>query len=217
MKRFAFFFLSMSLMICTISFGQSKDSSAVMRMIHVDSVKVKKVAVDTAGKKKHSPRKATLYSAVLPGLGQVYNHSYWKVPVVYAALGITGAVFNYNRKEYNKIKFAYFALINKDTAKYSQVSPELKKFVDAGDTYSLQKYRNEFRKNIDYSVLFFIFFWGLNVVDATVDGHLKEFDISNNLSLKIKPTLNTLPASAGVSFVFTIGKNNAHKSTRMVY
>lgn len=188
-----------------------------MRMISVDSVRVKKVVVDTAGKKKHSPRKATLYSAVLPGLGQVYNHSYWKVPVVYAALGITGAVFNYNRKEYNKIKFAYFALINKDTAKYSQVSPELKKFVDAGDTYSLQKYRNEFRKNIDYSVLFFIFFWGLNVVDATVDGHLKEFDISNNLSLKIKPTINTLPGSAGVSFVFTIGKNNAHKSTRMVY
>jgi hypothetical protein len=89
--------------------------------------------------------------------------------------------------------------------------------VDAGDTYSLQQYRNEFRKNIDYTVLFFIFFWGLNVVDATVDGHLKEFDVSNNLSLKIKPTFNSLPAAAGISFVFTIGKNNAHKPQRFVY
>ncbi len=188
-----------------------------MRMISVDSVKVKKAVVDSTGKKKHSPRKATLYSAILPGLGQVYNRAYWKVPIVYAALGITGAVFNYNRKEYNKIKFAYFALINQDTAQYKFVDAQLKKFVDAGDTYSLQKYRNEFRKNIDYSVLFFILFWGLNVVDATVDGHLKEFDISNNLSLRIKPTFNSLPSTAGVSFVFTIGRNNMHKATRMVY
>jgi Family of unknown function (DUF5683) len=215
MKRFVFFFLLMGLI--TISFGQAKDTSTAMRVISVDSVRIKKIVPDTAGKKKHSPRKATLYSAVLPGLGQVYNHSYWKVPVVYAALGITGAVFNYNRKEYNKIKFAYFALINKDSAKYPYVAAELKKFVEAGDTYSLQKYRNEFRKNIDYSVLFFILFWGLNVVDATVDGHLKEFDISNNLSLKIKPVINSLPATAGVSFVFTIGKNNMHKPLRVVY
>jgi Family of unknown function (DUF5683) len=210
MKRISFFFLLTGLIIFNNSSGQVKDSSA-LRMISADSVIVKKVVADTTGKKKHSPQKATLRSAILPGWGQAYNRSYWKIPIVYAALGITGAVFNYNRVEYNKIKFAYFALLNNDTNNYKNVAPELKKFIDAGDTYSLQKYRNEFRKNIDYSVLFFLLFWGLNVVDATVDGHLKEFDVTDDLSLKIKPTLNSLPTSVGVSFVFTIGKNNYHK------
>jgi Family of unknown function (DUF5683) len=209
MKRISFFFLLTGLIAIHTSFGQAKDSSAVR--ITADSVTVKKSTADTTGKKKHSPQKATLRSAILPGWGQAYNRSYWKIPIVYAALGITGAVFNYNRIEYNKIKFAYFALLNADTANYKNVAPELKKFIDAGDTYSLQKYRNEFRKNIDYSVLFFLLFWGLNVVDATVDGHLKEFDVTDDLSLKIKPVINTLPNSVGVSFVFTIGKNNYHK------
>ncbi len=210
MKRIAFFFLLTGFIIVNTSLAQSKDSGS-LRVLSADSVTARKAVTDTSGKKKHNPRKATFRSAVLPGWGQVYNRSYWKVPIVYAALGITGAVFNYNRKEYNSVKFAYFALINRDTAKYKQVDPRFKPFIDANDSYSLQQYRNVTRKNIDYSVLFFILFWGLNVVDATVDGHLKEFDVSDDLSLKIKPVFNTLPNTVGVSMVLTIGKNNPHK------
>jgi hypothetical protein len=209
---FRFFFLLLSILTCGLfSFAQTKDSSG-LRVLGVDSVGVKQVSPDTAGKKKHSPRKATIRSAILPGWGQIYNKKYWKLPIVYGALGVTGYIFNYNRIQYNKVKYAYFYVINRKTAdssKYdiNKVDPQLKSRAEALDSYSLQLYRNEFRKDIDYSVLFFLFFWALNVVDATVDGHLKDFDVSDNLSMKLKPTINTLPNTLGVSMVFTIGKH----------
>jgi hypothetical protein len=206
-----FFLLVTGLVCCHFSFAQKKDSTG-LRVLGVDSVAVKKVPLDTAGKKKHSPRKATIRSAIIPGWGQAYNRSYWKIPVVYAALGITGAIFNYNRVQYNKVKYAYFYVINRstsDSGKFTigEVDPQLKSRALAGDAYSLQVYRNQFRKDLDYSVLFFLFFWALNVVDATVDGHLKDFDVSSDLSLKIKPNFNALPNTLGLSFVFNIGKH----------
>ncbi|MEO5593482.1 MAG: DUF5683 domain-containing protein [Chitinophagaceae bacterium] len=214
MMKIRFFFLLMTGIICChFSFAQKKDSSG-LRVLGIDSVAVKKVPLDSSGKKKHSPHKATMHSLILPGWGQAYNRSYWKIPVVYAALGITGYIFNYNRVQYNKVKYAYFYVINRGTADSGKfrlnniTDPALRSFAEAGDSYSLQLYRNEFRKDIDYSVLFFLFFWALNVVDATVDGHLKDFDVSNDLSLKIKPTFNALPNTIGVSFVFNIGKHS---------
>lgn len=193
--------------------AQQKDSSKV-RLLGIDSIKRVKVT-DTATHKKHSPHKAAIRSAVLPGWGQAYNRKYWKIPLVYTALGINAAVFSYNLKEYRKIRFAYLTLVNNDTANFKNVAQELKPFLDAGDTYSLKNYRAEFRKNIDYSVLFFLLFWGLNVVDATVDAHLKEFDISDQLSMKIKPNFNAVPNTIGLSFVFTIGKNHTNRITSL--
>lgn len=146
-----------------------------------------------------SPKSAAIRSAVLPGLGQIYNRKYWKLPIVYGALGITGAVFVYNIKEYRKIRFAYTTLVTHDTANFSNVAPELQPFVENNDQAGLQRNRNTFRQNIDYSVLFFILFWGLNVVDAAVDAHLSTFNINSDLSLKIKPSLQ--PGMAGLSLV----------------
>jgi hypothetical protein len=215
MKMRFFFLLIVSVVCSHFAFAQKKEKeNNGLRVMKVDSVGMTKVAVDSNGKKKHDPHKATMHSLILPGWGQFYNHSYWKIPIVYAGLGITGAIFNFNRVAYNETKYAYFAAINRGTAdsiyfpisKISDVN--LKARVLAGDTYTLQTYRNEYRKDIDYSVLFFIFFWALNVVDATVDGHLKDFDVSNDLSLKIKPTFYNLPSTPlGVSFVFNIGKH----------
>lgn len=199
------------------SSAQKKDNQGI-RVTGVDSVVAKKEPLDSTGKKKHDPRKATIRSAIIPGWGQAYNRKYWKIPLVYGALGITGYIFNFNRVQYNKVKFAYFALINKDTAKYRLIEdPALKRFVEEGNSYALQSYRNEYRKDIDYSVLFFLFFWALNVVDATVDGHLKDFDIGNDLSLKIKPAFYPMPTTPlGVSFVFNIGKQPMKHSAFMV-
>jgi hypothetical protein len=111
--------------------------------------------------------------------------------------------------QYRNLRFAYVTLRDTVRADYPKVKPELRPFIDAGDLNSLRNYRDEFRKNVDYSVLFFLFFWGLNVVDATVDAHLKEFDVSRELGLKIKPSVNSLPISGmplsmGLSFVVTI-------------
>ena len=137
--------------------------------------------------KAHSPKKAALRSAILPGWGQVYNKKYWKVPIVYGALGVCGGVFFYNMGNYKDTRFAYRVKYNMrvngtDSALFSQIKPKLKPL----DEESLRFYRNQFRRDIDYSALFFLLLWGLNVIDATVDAHLKSFDVSPELSLRIK-------------------------------
>lgn len=173
-----------------------------------------KDTVKTAKKVKapHDPRKATIRSAIIPGWGQIYNRKYWKVPLVYAALGITGYVFFDNIKTYREVRFAYQVTVGRDTASWDKVAPYLRVFVENNAASSLDNYRREFRRNIDYSVLVFLLFWGLNVVDATVDAHLKEFDVSPELSMKLKPLLpnNTYQLgvgnTAGLSLVFDIHK-----------
>jgi hypothetical protein len=159
-----------------------------------DSVLLKKQ--DTL--KMHNPRLATKYSAILPGLGQIYNKQYWKLPIVYGALAIPVATYIYNDDIYNKTKFAYaakFKAQNGDNSDLAKIDPVLKNL----SLGSLQSYRNSFRKDRDYSVLWFILGWGLNVVDATVSGHLKEFDVSPNLAISIKPIVQPQYQQSGLS------------------
>jgi hypothetical protein len=80
----------------------------------------------------------------------------------------------------------------------SKIDPTLKN-LSAG---SLQSYRNIFRKNRDYSIMWFIIGWGINVVDASVSGHLKEFDVSNNISMKMAPMKSDAYQQAGLSLQF---------------
>lgn len=157
---------------------------------------------------KHDPRRPTIRSAIVPGWGQATNKKYWKIPVIYAALGITGYVFFDNIKTYNEVQYAYQVSVGKDTANYDNVADYLKPFVP-DEVSSLDNYRREFRRNIDYSVLVFLLFWGLNVVDATVDAHLRDFDVTPNLSMKIKPMLpvgGMAGTGTGISLVFDIHK-----------
>ena len=178
------------------------------------TIKKNRVALrDTLLKEKHSPRKATIRSAIIPGWGQAYNKKYWKIPIVYAAIGIPVGTFLYNKKWYNRTRDAARMISSDpiDTANYRQrVNEKLYIFFTnpTGSLPSLLNYRNEFRRNMDYSLLFVLLTWGLNVIDATVDGHLKEFDVSDNLSLLIKPTILSGTTTAGISFVFTIGRNS---------
>lgn len=163
------------------------------------------VTVDTLTKsREHTPRGAVIRSAILPGWGQAYNKKYWKIPIVYGALGATAAVFNYNIKYYRKIRFAYQVVINDRTEDIDKVAPELRPLVDARDVASLRINRNTFRKNIDYSVVVFVLFWGLNVLDATVDGHLKGFNVTDDISMKIKPMLSS--NNLGLSLAVDIHK-----------
>jgi hypothetical protein len=155
-------------------------------------------------KKVHSPRRATIYSAILPGLGQIYNKKYWKVPIVYGAIGIPGYLFFYNKKYYKATRYA-LAIVTNNTYRadsLAKVPAQLRPLVKPGYENSLLSYRNEFRRDMDYSVLITLVMWGLNIVDATVDGHLKGFDVSDDLSLKIKPALMPGTMAPGVSFVF---------------
>lgn len=132
----------------------------------------------------HSPRKAAFYSAVLPGLGQVYNRQYWKVPVVYAALGVSTGVFLWNMDKYREFRDAYRARIaNRDNPDW--VDP----YARFGQDGNLTTLRDAYRQYVDYSVLVFVAAYALNIVDATVFAHLRQFDISNDLTLRVTPRM----------------------------
>jgi hypothetical protein len=164
----------------------------IKKRILPDSIK----KTDTIPKKERSiAAKAALRSAILPGLGQIYNKKYWKVPIVYGLLAIPVSTFQYNSSWYNKTRFAYTVRATKDTSNYKNIAAELQPLSDA----SLRLYRNQFRKNMDFSVLGLLIMWGLNVVDATVDGHLRKFDISDELSMSIKPNYSTGSGQMGIS------------------
>jgi Family of unknown function (DUF5683) len=157
--------------------------------------------------KAHSPKVAAIRSAILPGLGQIYNKKYWKLPIIYGALGTCTGIFIYNLGNYKNTKFAYRVKYNMrvngtDSALFSQIKSNLKGLSEE----SLRSYRNQFRRDIDYSGLFFLLLWGLNVVDATVDAHLKSFDVSPDLSFRIKPGYSELARTNGISLVMKIGK-----------
>lgn len=215
MKTRFFLLLIVPVLHCQLSFSQKKpDSTAFKKATEQNKIiaqndslaNTEKGLIDSTAKRKFSPRQAALRSAIIPGWGQAYNKKYWKIPLVYGALGATAYAFNFNMTQYKRVQYAYKLLINKDTANYKTVDADLQPFIKANASNDLRNYRNEYRKNIDYSVLIFLFFWGLNVVDATVDAHLKGFDVSDDLTLKIKPGFNPGTNTTGVSFVFDIHK-----------
>ena len=167
-------------------------------------------------KKKHDPRKATLYSTFCPGLGQIYNRKYWKLPLVYAAVGIPVYTYFYNRDWYKKCQYALSVVLdsNPSPERIAKVHPKLAYFVSIKDDADIRTYRNQFRKDQDYSVIFFLLFWGLQIVDATVDAHLMNFDISPELSLHLRDGSGSqgnalIPGSAspaGIGLAFDIHK-----------
>ena len=189
--------------------------------------KVSPYAVDSLAKKKHDPRKATLYSTFLPGLGQIYNRKYWKLPIVYAAVGIPAYTYFFNKSWYKKCQVALAAIDNYILVGLpippkvaGTIDPLLTPFLNPNGENQLRTYRNEYRQNQDYSALFFLLFWGLNIVDATVDAHLMSFDVSDNLSMNLQPPSGNdvlsgaasitatggLPAATGISLVFNLHK-----------
>ncbi len=196
------------LLIFLFSITSAYAQEPVKETVQPDSVKTKP---DTTSKKQrvYSPKVAATRSAILPGLGQIYNRKYWKLPIVYGALGITGGVFVYNIKNYKDLKFAYAAKYKaslpppqRDSTDYRNIKPELVPL----SLESLRFNRDQFRRNVDYSVLVFVLLWGLNVVDAAVDAHLKAFDVSPDLSLYIKPGHSEIAGTNGLSLVLQIGK-----------
>jgi hypothetical protein len=141
-----------------------------------------------------NPRKAIIHSAIIPGWGQITNRKIWKVPIVYSALGTTSYLFFRNLRQYRDSKNAYILATDGDpTNDYLIKQPY---FTVKDQPERIKTFRNEVRQNVDYCVLYFVLFWGLNVADAAVDAHLKNFDISDNLSLDIKPSLS--PSVQGV-------------------
>ena len=153
---------------------------------------------------RYRPRVAIIHSAILPGWGQVTNKKVWKVPVIYAALGVTTYLFFRNLRQYKDAKNAYILATDADPNNDYLIKEPYFGVKDQPER--IRTFRNEVRQNVDYSALFFLVFWGLNVVDAAVDAHLKTFDVNDDLSLQIKPGYSPMANTNGISLVLNIGR-----------
>lgn len=141
---------------------------------------------DTIIKKTHSPRKATIYAIILPGLGQIYNKKYWKLPIVYGALGASGYYIYANNKLHQQYKtaFKYRTDNNPNT---------VDNYVGIYTDDNLSVLSNHYLRNMELSVIAGIAIYALSILDATVDAHLFNFQVNDNLSLKFEPTIiNTI-------------------------
>jgi hypothetical protein len=127
-----------------------------------------------------SPRKASIYSAILPGSGQFYNEKYWKIPVLYAAMGTALYVANWNRKEYLSYRKAYQYRTDADES-------TLDEYEGIYTESNLITIKNYHRKNRDLGYIIMVGIYLLNIVDASVDAHLFNFNVNDYLSLKIAP------------------------------
>ena len=138
-------------------------------------------------KRPHSPKAATIMSACLPGLGQIYNGKWWKVPIVYAGLGGIGYLAYSNYSNYRLYLEAY-QYSTGDIQEASQKAIEL-----AGHYASsqLQTYKESYRRDFELYTILTAAWYGLNIVDACVDGHLYSYDISDDLSLSVDPYLRS--------------------------
>jgi len=139
-------------------------------LVQADTVSIDSFMLD------HSPRKAALYSAVLPGLGQAYNKRYWKIPLVYAGIVGFGYAVIWNSREYNYYFDMYKYMVDNDLNEYEGISFD-----------EVEWYKNAHLRYKNLMIIFTIGFYVLQIVDATVDAHLIDYDINDDISLTIDP------------------------------
>jgi Family of unknown function (DUF5683) len=139
---------------------------------------------------KPIPRKAFLWS-LIPGGGQIYNRKYWyiKLPIIYAGLGFGIKVISDNTKGYKQFRDLYFNKVNK----ISDPSPLIKL-----DESILKRNRDAFQKNLQYSYLGTFLGWMLVSLEAYTTAHLMEFNVSDDLSMKIQPVVPTVGIANGI-------------------
>ena len=140
----------------------------------------------------HSPRKATIYSAVLPGLGQIYNRKYWKVPIVYGGFATLGYFINFNNGEYVKYRQAYSDIIDTDpnTNSFVKLFTDPRNLEPANlsqSTERLRVYKDYWRRNRDLLVIGTVVFYAVNIIDASVDANFFNFNINDDLTINWVP------------------------------
>jgi len=163
---------------------------------NADSTRV--VTADSTSKKhkifQPNPKKAGLYSAIFPGFGQIYNRQYWKVPVVYALLGVAGYFIVTNQSHYQEYRKAY---IGRQTNDLSTETANTLLYT----TNQLKTLQDGYKRYLDITVLLTGVGYTLQILDAVVFAHLKNFDISKDISMRLQP-LAMPNGNAGVGFAF---------------
>ena len=144
-----------------------------------------KIPVSTP--KIHSPKKATIMSALLPGLGQIYNKKIWKLPIFYIGFGLVGYSVDFSNRNYHDFKDAYIYRLDNNAGTIDKYDPQL---INGEEKYSdeqLLQLKDYYRRNRDLSIIIGTGIYLINIIDAAVDAHFFSYDISKDLSFNITP------------------------------
>ncbi|MCR9173207.1 MAG: DUF5683 domain-containing protein [bacterium] len=148
----------------------------------------------------HSVRKATILSASLPGAGQIYNHlampkgkkkAWWKVPLIYGGLGTMGYFIASNHSEVLTLRGHYTNIVDNNTAPTDEYA------VYGTDASAILSLHDQYAQWRDFSIIGFVAVYAVQVIDAAVEAHFVNFDVSEDLSLRLSPTMPT-PQTAGI-------------------
>jgi hypothetical protein len=163
------------------SFGQDQGTAAASGDSVLLSRQQTMIQVDTLVAAQpdfnHSPSKAIMFALVLPGLGQAYNEKYYKMPIVWAALGVAGYAITYNTKKYREY-----------SQEYAQVPDDTN-----------ERYLRFWRRNMELSYIGMLLAYALQVVDAYVDAELYSWDVNEDLSLRVAPSMQPLMAPSSIT------------------
>ena len=141
-----------------------------------------------------APSKAAFYSAILPGLGQAYNKKYWKIPIVYGAMGTSIYFYLDNNKKYHRYRDAY-------KRRLAGFTDDEFSYLDNGRLIQAQRF---YQRNRDLSMLITGLFYILNIVDANVDAHLLQFNVNDNLSVNPEVYPNELNQRPNIGLTLNI-------------
>lgn len=188
-------------LLLAVSFGYAQDADSIA-IAKSDSIFIKTYQEIEMFKEqsKLDPNKSALLSAIVPGLGQIYNKQYWKVPIVVSGFLVFGHFINYNNRIYHALRNA--ALLDDQGIEHAFVNR-----INGRD--NLIRNRDVFRRNRDFLIILGTVFYLLQIVDAHVSAHLDEFEINDQLSLQVVPTVQqtySLSNGVGVSGVSLVLK-----------
>lgn len=140
------------------------------------------------------PKKAGLYSALIPGMGQVYNRQYWKLPIVYGGLGVAGYFLVRNTKDYNSLRSAYIRRLSEGNGPYTDEYANI-----YSTTEQVRQLQEDANRILNLTIVFSGVAYMVQVIDAITSAHLRNFDISRDISLQLRPIAT--PEGAGMGLV----------------
>lgn len=167
-------------------------SHTVFSQKKTDAVLVAKDTVKSNDIDPLTPAKAAFYSAILPGLGQAYNKKYWKIPIVYGAIGVSLYYYIDSNQKYHQYRDAY-------KRRLEGFTDDEFSYLDEDRLISAQKF---YQRNRDLSALFVVGFYVLNIIDANVDAALIQFNVNENLSMRPNIYLNDVTMKSNVGLIF---------------
>ncbi|WP_396589434.1 DUF5683 domain-containing protein [Allomuricauda sp. R78024] len=195
----SFFLLFFSLLLVQFSFSQEdeiephpKEIDSLAQDLEGQGIIIQEVTYEKKKINPLAPSKAAFYSAIFPGLGQIYNKRYWKAPIVWGAIGTGIYVYSFNNTEYNRARDAFkrrragftddeFYDINGDGS-----GPDI-------SNDALQDAQESSQRDRDLSLLVTIALYAFNIIDANVDAHLKQYNVDDDLSFDFQPYLDVNP------------------------